>query len=667
MRGLRNAIVAASWLAAIFSPPTGASERLTHHEADVTFDAHSRRIEITDRISLDKTGDVAFRLADWLTVERATIDGRPVASRRSGTLWHISFPGAGRREINLKLSGFVPPIPKGAARRSIRGAVASQEGSYLPGSAAWLADTGDPWLTYVLRVKVRGDQRAVATGRIAEEVADGGANRATFAADYPSEPPSLFVGPYRIDERRVGKVRLRTYFHRDIAKYAERYISTAAAYIRQFSALIGDYPYDDFHIISAPLPVGLGFPNLTYIGRRIVPLPFMQGRSLAHEVLHNWWGNGVAISAAGGNWAEGLTTYMADYRLTAKSGPEAAREMRLGWLRDFAALPGADDVPVIAFKSKTHQASQVVGYNKVAHIFHMLHRRLGEDHFNRGMRLYWTKYRFKTAGWTDIQAAFDEATGQDLDWFFRQWLDQRGAPRIELAAATVMRGEKGDILSVSLRQDRPVYRVAIPIEIKTAVTTIREVVELKSAANTFSISLPAPALRVSVDPNFDIFRHLLTGESPPILRDVFLARKVRTIILDADPAFRAAAIALAGRLLDTASVDVGDNQHRTLRPGPTLVIGADTSIAAFARRITSAELPNEVGASAGSSSAWAARTADGHPLIFVRAKNAEALKALLRPLPHYGSQSFIVFEGRRAVRKDIWRMTSNPLSLELAK
>ncbi len=667
MRGLCNAIVAVSWLAAIFSSPSGASERLTHHEADVTFDAQSRRIEISDRISLENIGDLAFRLADWLTVERATIEGRPVAARRSGNLWHISSPGTGHREVALKLSGLVPAVPEGEARRAIRGAVASQQGSNLPGSAAWLADTGDPWLTYVLRVQVRGDQRAVATGRIAEEAANDGSYRATFVANYPSELPSLFVGPYTIDERRIGKVRLRTYFHRDIAEYAERYLATAAGYIRQFSARIGDYPYDDFHIISAPLPVGLGFSNLTYIGRSIVPLPFMQGRSLAHEALHNWWGNGVAISADGGNWAEGLTTYMADYWHAAQSGPDAAREMRLGWLRDFAALADADDVPVTAFKSKTHQASQVIGYNKVAHIFHMLRGLVGEDLFERGIRLYWTKNRFRTAGWIDIQAAFEEATGRDLNWFFRQWLDQRGAPRIALAGAAVMGGETGDILSVSLRQDGPVYRVAVPIEIKTAVSTIRKVVDLKAAANTFSITLPAPALRVSVDPNFDIFRRLLTEESPPILRDVFLARKVGTIILGADPAFRSAAIALADRLLDTASVDVRDDQHRKLLAGPTLVIGADASIAAFARRVISAEVPNEVGAGLGSASAWAARTADGHPFLFIRAKNAEALKALLRPLPHYGRQSFIVFEGRRAVRKGIWRVTSNPLNLELAK
>ena len=98
----------------------------------------------------------------------------------------------------------------------------------------------------------------------------------------------------------------------------------------------------------------------------------MRGRSLAHEVLHNWWGNGVYIDYESGNWAEGLTTYMADYALAEERGPGEALDMRLGWLRDFAALPEDRDIAVTAFRSKRHDASQVVGYGKVAFIFHML-------------------------------------------------------------------------------------------------------------------------------------------------------------------------------------------------------------------------------------------------------------------------------------------------------
>ena len=60
-------------------------------------------------------------------------------------------------------------------------------------------------------------------------------------------------------------------------------------------ARIGAYPHRTFHIVAGPLPVGLGFAGLTYISQRILHLPFMQTRSLAHEIAHSWWGNAVGV------------------------------------------------------------------------------------------------------------------------------------------------------------------------------------------------------------------------------------------------------------------------------------------------------------------------------------------------------------------------------------
>ena len=46
-----------------------------------------------------------------------------------------------------------------------------------------------------------------------------------------------------------------------------------------------------------------------------------------------------------GNWCEGLTTFMADYAFKEDEGEAPAREMRLGWLRDYAAVPAERDEP----------------------------------------------------------------------------------------------------------------------------------------------------------------------------------------------------------------------------------------------------------------------------------------------------------------------------------
>lgn len=68
---------------------------------------------------------------------------------------------------------------------------------------------------------------------------------------------------------------------------------------------------------------------------------------------------------------------MADYGLTAARDPGAAREMRFGWLRDYAALPEDRDGALADFTSRVHGAAKIVGYNKSAYLFLMLRDMLG--------------------------------------------------------------------------------------------------------------------------------------------------------------------------------------------------------------------------------------------------------------------------------------------------
>jgi aminopeptidase N len=643
----------------LFGPTVQADDRLPYHDAQVVFDPATRNLEVVDRITLPPATELTFRLANWLQVDRAEADGVALSVRRIGRLWQATSPNGSIETVTVRLSGKVPEMPPPDQRRRTRGAVVDpEEGSYLPGYVAWLPDTGADRITYRLETKITGSQRAVATGRIISEFSGENTSLATFAVDNPAELPSLFVGPYVVEERVIDGIRLRTYFHEDIADASDHYLTASADYINMFAAQIGDYPFDSFHIVSAPLPVGLGFPNMTYIGRVIVPLPFMRGRSLAHEVLHNWWGNGVAVDYDHGNWAEGLTTYFADYGLAQQQGPEAAREMRLGWLRDYAALPASDDGAVSAFTAKTHQASQIIGYNKLTHIFHMLRHEIGDSAFEQGVRSFWQGHKFNIAAWSDLQQSFEKTAGRDLDWFFAQWRDQVGAPEIELADVQATFRDGLHTLSLTLRQNGSPYRLKVPVIIETAMGEVRHVVDLSGADETISLMLDSAALRVQVDPDFDVFRRLLPGESPTILRDITLAPEIETMVLGEDVAFKKSSLALAGRLSRKVSpVSVG------APVGPTIVIGDNDDIEKYLAQFLSTTIPEQV--KNGSAAAWTVQSPDGHPVLMVRGDDTAAIDRLLRPLPHYGSRSYIAFDGSRALDKGVWQLDDSPLNWSL--
>ena len=622
----------------------------------------SGQIEIRDQVRVEGRNNYAFRLAPWLNIESISLDDHPLRVTGFGHEYDVALPDSKQHVISFTLSGKIPA--RGSQQLST--AMLSSSGSdgvYLPAYDAWIPQDEVGLIRYRMSVQLPSTQRAVATGKLVSEQATDAHYQAIFEMTHPGEAPSLFSGPYQVKERYSQGLRLRTYFHAELTALAGVYLDAADGYIKRYQASIGAYPYADFHIISAPLPVGLGFPNLTYVGRQVIPLPFMRARSLAHEVLHNWWGNGVRVDYASGNWAEGLTTYMADYALAQDKGEAEARSMRIKWLRDYAALPAQRDRPVRAFKSKQHQASQVIGYNKLAFIFHMLANEIGEPAFADGLQRFWIRHVYGKAAWEDLQAAFEQAAGRELGWFFKQWLEHSGAPRLSLGAHSVEIVEAGYRTRIEILQPVNGYRFKLPLLLATIDGRQQHELTVTDTLTRVEFITPAKPLYLHVDPGSDVFRRLRQDETPPILRDVTLNPSVITVVASADAEFVKVARILAARIMDVEprfdSLSALQNSDQ-----PLLLIADSNNLAgqlAQLRLGQLAELPDM----AYSAGAWTARRANGAPVLVVSAENAAELESLLRPLPHYGGQSYVLFTAGRAVSRGIWPLIRGSLYLDL--
>lgn len=638
----------------------GAERNFPEHAIEVKLNPVSGDIRITDRMQISGRTRYRFQLAPWLELKGLSLDGQPARLDREARDYSLTLPDESVHEIRFELLGKVPPRDSNSWHSS-----GADDGIYLPGYDAWIPRDEVGAMHYRLRVEVPEPYRAVATGRLEDELTEAGYYRATFIADGEGEAPSLFAGPYEIEELHRNGLRLRTYFHAGSGKLASLYLESAAAYIERYQRMIGPYPYADFDLVSAPLPVGLGFPSLVYVDRRILPLPFMRTRSLAHEVLHNWWGNGVAVDYVGGNWAEGLTTYLADYGLAVDEGDAAARAMRIKWLRDYAALPAERDQAVIEFVTRQHQAAQVIGYDKVAYIFHMLAAEIGQQAFSGALRELWRTHRFGKAGWRDLQGAFERSAGTSLDWFFAQWLTRRGAPQLELGEHVVTAVDDGYTTTLTLRQSAPVYRLRLPLRLSTNDgDELRELV-IEQATSTVEFTTRARPLAVQIDPDSHVFRRLLATETPTILRDVTLHPATLTLVASDDTDFRNIGRELAAAMLDTAPRFV-DAAKLPPQDVPILLI-ADGSKLQDLRNRLQLEVRSQQMAPWQSAGAWTTRRSDGVPVLIVTARDATSLGALLRPLPHYGGQSHVEFDGSQARGKGVWPVGRGALYRDLTR
>jgi len=387
-------------------------------------------------------------------------------------------------------------------------------------------------------------------------------------------------------------------------------------------------------------------PSLTYLGREVIRLPFIRATSLGHEVLHNWWGNGVYPDWRSGNWSEGLTTFLADYAYKEDAGADAAREMRLGWLRNLAAVPPGEDSALKDFTARRHGISSIIGYDKAAMVFLMLRDEIGKDAFERGLRLFWERKRFREAGWADLEAAFAQAAGRPLRGFFRQWVDRPGAPALRLKSAAMQGGQ----LELGIEQNGG-YALEIPLRLGFADHTETRKVRTTGRETKLAIDNAAGAQTVELDPDYRLWRRVDPATLPAILREVFVAPRAALVLLEVDANARTAALALAARVLDAKPVQAEDGAAGLPGSAPALVIGPDAAADVWLARHG---LPPRPAAAHGSAQVWTGRDAGGRPYAVVAARDPAALAALARPLPHYGSQSWLAFDGARAIDKGVW-------------
>ncbi len=640
-----------------------ATPLAVQYDISVRIDPAARTLEGRSVITANGTRDYKLLLNRRFEVKRILLDGEPLSGRRSlsGGLqgWRIPGTAGATRRITLEWSGTLAPLDTTLDHRSVLSAaepVAGEEGTFLPDASAWYPRIAGVLASYRLSLELPGDQRGLVAGRMVEEFIAASRYRARFEFRLPAEGIDLIAGPYQVEQivvrRLAGKrIRLRTYFHPGIAKLAPSYLSAVKGYVELYESWIGEYPFSEFSVVSSPTPTGFGMPTLTYLGVNVLRLPFIRATSLGHEVLHNWWGNGVYPDYTTGNWSEGLTTFMADYAYKERESAEAARQMRLGWLRDFAAMPRGQDLPLARFTSRTHGASQIVGYHKAAMTFFMLRDLIGREAFDRGIRAFWEKQQFLVASWDDLREAFESTTGRDLKPFFDQWLTRSGAPIVRIASVRSERSGTGYRVTVALNQRAPAYRIRVPLAIRTEAGEKTQLVDLDSARNEFTLQVSARPREVALDPELRIFRRLAHDEAPPILRQVMVDPATVTVLLSEGGEARRAASALAVRLQDHAPKAF--LPARRLRRAPALVIGLQGEVDAWLKQQGLSGRPEGV-RTKGSAQVWTAAREEGASIAVVSAKDAASLAALARPLPHYGRQSYVIFEGAKAIERGTW-------------
>lgn len=627
--------VAVAVLALLMRAPEGHADTQTD-VITLSFDPENARVSIA-LPGADANDLAQAQLPDWLEIASD-------ADADSNT---------------MVLQGVVPGID---ATNPFFGAGAT--GAYMIGALAWLPGYADA-VADRITIRTPASHRGVVTGDLISENITDDIYTATFQLDESWSDADVFFGPYVIEERMLqmpsGEIRLRTYFTPEDQGLAQDYLAAAERYITQYAGRIGAYPNAGFAIVSAPIPVGYAFDGLTYISEDILSHPYMLGRSLAHEVLHNWWGSGVRVDYDAGNWAEGLTTYQADYALAAAHSEASAKAMRRDWLAALTALPANRDRPLREFRSSGHDGNQSVGYGKSAMVFHSLHESIGAEVFDAALKRFWHAHNGDAAGWYDLQDAFEAEAGRNMDAFFSQSLDRNGLPEITLSEAAVTDTADGFEVSFQLRQGDTPYAVRLPVVLETATGREGHMVTFDTTVAKFNLAVKDRPISLSIDPGFHAMRQLSEGELPATLQDVLRADEVTLIASDGA---RDIAEQVLARLFRTpASISISDGT--VSETSAIIAVGTAQQVDALRQPHFEDDAPDM--AQSGDSRVWVEVDRRARPWLFISARDVQTLPDALSALRYYGRQSYLVINSTGQPDTGRWTVQNSPLTVQFKK
>ncbi|HGF4915919.1 aminopeptidase N [Vibrio parahaemolyticus] len=156
---------------------------------------------------------------------------------------------------------------------------------------------------------------------------------------------------------------------------------------------------------------------------------------IGHEYFHNWTGNRVTCR----DWfqlslKEGLTVFR-DQEFSSDLGSRAVN--RIDNVRIIRGPQFAEDASPMSHPIRPDKVIEMNNfytltvYEKGSEVIRMYHTLLGEEGFQKGMKLYFERHDGTAATCEDFVSAMEDATGVDLKQF-RLWYSQSGTPTLRV-------------------------------------------------------------------------------------------------------------------------------------------------------------------------------------------------------------------------------------------
>lgn len=240
---------------------------------------------------------------------------------------------------------------------------------------------------------------------------------------------------------------------------------------------------------------------------------------IAHEMFHHWFGDYVTTES----WAnltlnEGFANYSEYLWAEHQYGRDQADYDLLNTVNGYvSSTQGGDRHPLIYFGYEDkEQMFDAHSYNKGGAVLHMLRHYVGDDAFYTALNLYLTKHAYSSVEVHDLRLAFEEVTGEDLNWFFNQWYLAEGHPILNISHEYSADSNKVTLHVEQTQTGKdvpPIFVIPTTVDIYMAAGQVRhEKIRIDERSQTFTFENVAQEPKLV---NFDSDKTLLAELEHP--------------------------------------------------------------------------------------------------------------------------------------------------------
>ncbi|WP_406453082.1 M1 family metallopeptidase [Streptomyces sp. NBC_00876] len=412
---------------------------VTHYGLTLDVDPDGQTLRGTAEITARATQDLSSFNLDLvgMTVESATVEGRPAAVNRAGGELTLR-PDA---EVESRLHRgrtFRTVVRYSGSPRTITDSDDSEEGwlrtadgsvalGEPTGSMAWFPGNNHPSdkASYDVSVTVPEGLTAVSNGVLAGPPRTAG-GRTTFRW-HTAEPMASYLATLAVGRfgtrttTMAGGIKVFTAVDPESAKASARTVARVPEVVAWEAEHFGPYPFSATGaIVERKGDAGYALETQN---RPFFPGPPSIGL-LVHEMAHQWFGDSVTPESWRDMWLnEGLATY-AEWLweeekedTPAQDSFDEAYEDDANWAFPPADPPSAADI------------SEQPVYGRGAMVIHKIREAVDDDEEFFALLAGWTKaHRHGNASTKDFTAYVEKATGQDLTELWDDWLYGRSRP-----------------------------------------------------------------------------------------------------------------------------------------------------------------------------------------------------------------------------------------------